>query len=31
MEVGSSKDGDGGSSSGSFIGVINGAKWWRNK
>jgi len=31
MEVGSSKDGDGGSSSGSFMNVINGGKRWRNK
>jgi hypothetical protein len=31
MEVGYSKDGDGGSSSGSFMSVINGGKWWKSK
>jgi hypothetical protein len=31
MEVGSSKDGDGGFSSGDFMSVITGGEWWRIK
>jgi len=30
MEVGSSKDGDDGCSSGDFMNVVIGSKWWRN-
>jgi hypothetical protein len=30
MEVGSSRDGDGGCSSGDFVNVVTGSKWWRN-
>jgi hypothetical protein len=31
MEVGSSKDGDGGCSNGDFISVVTRGKWWRIK
>jgi hypothetical protein len=30
MEVGSSRDDDGGCSSGDFMNVVIGGKWWRN-
>jgi hypothetical protein len=29
MEVGSSRNGDGGYSSGDFVSVVIGGKWWK--